>query len=232
MWRFILITFAFLGWSFYELSGGADYEPRTNSIQARALLDDVRPVARPVRTHVAQLTGVGGIGTTTDTATPAALPADTPARVTAPRSDSDNDGGARITLASASADSPPTPAIGLPIISAQPVDIVQQVGAAQPRITGLTLRGLSGGTGGTDTTDTTAQDPRPARPDADIRTIAGSAVNMRAGPGTQYDRIARLVRGDEVAVLQDPGNGWLKLRVIESGRVGWMANSLVTASAN
>ena len=231
MWRFILITFAFLGWSFYELSGGADYEPRTNSIQARALLDDVRPVARPVRTHVAQLSGAGGVAAASDTdsATPAALPADTPARVTAPRIDGDNDGGARITLASASAESPATPTIGLPIISAQPVDIVQQLGAAQPRITGLTLRGLSDGT---DSTDPTAQTPRPARPDADIRTIAGSAVNMRAGPGTQYDRIARLVRGDEVAVLQDPGNGWLKLRVIESGRVGWMADSLVTASAN
>lgn len=230
MWRFILITFAFLGWSFYELSGGADYEPRTNSIQARALLDDVRPVARPVRTHVAQLSDTGGVATATDTATP--LQADTPARVTAPRSDGDNDGGARITLASASADSPATHTISLPIISAQPVDIVQQLGAAQPRITGLTLRGLSDDTASTDGTGTTEQNPRPARRDADIRTIAGSAVNMRAGPGTQYDRIARLVRGNKVAVLQDPGNGWLKLRVIASGRVGWMADSLVTASAN
>ena len=47
MWRFILVSFAFLGWSFYELSGGADYEPRINSIQARAKLDDLRPKARP-----------------------------------------------------------------------------------------------------------------------------------------------------------------------------------------
>ena len=29
MTRFILLTFGFLGWSFYELSGGADYEPLT-----------------------------------------------------------------------------------------------------------------------------------------------------------------------------------------------------------
>ena len=28
MIRFIVISFALLGWAFYELSGGADFEPR------------------------------------------------------------------------------------------------------------------------------------------------------------------------------------------------------------
>ena len=55
MWRFIVVTFAFLGWSFYVLSGGADYEPRTQSIQARAKLDDVRPLARPGSIQIAEL---------------------------------------------------------------------------------------------------------------------------------------------------------------------------------
>ena len=36
MWRFILVTFAFLGSAFYYLSGGADYTPAPNSLQARA----------------------------------------------------------------------------------------------------------------------------------------------------------------------------------------------------
>ena len=55
MWRFILVSFAFLGWSFYELSGGADYRPSANSIQARALLDNHRPQARPLRVNVIEL---------------------------------------------------------------------------------------------------------------------------------------------------------------------------------
>ena len=55
MWRFIIVSFAFLGWSFYELSGGSDYRPSANSIQTRALLDNQRPVARPLRVNVIEL---------------------------------------------------------------------------------------------------------------------------------------------------------------------------------
>src|SRR6056297_1763067 len=34
MWRFILVSFGFLGFAFYELSGGAEYRPDENSLQA------------------------------------------------------------------------------------------------------------------------------------------------------------------------------------------------------
>ena len=37
MWRFVIVVFGFLGWGFYEMSGGADYRPAPNSIQARAV---------------------------------------------------------------------------------------------------------------------------------------------------------------------------------------------------
>lgn len=216
MWRFIFVTFAFLGWSFYELSGGADYEPRTNSLQARALLDDVRPAARPVRTHVTQLAGDGGVAPAIDPA-----PKVIETRTSAPG----NDPGAQtgVTLASANAGDLSAAAISLPVITAQPVGATLSVPMTQPEITGLTVRGLS---------DTIRLDTTPSAPARDIRTITGNTVNMRAGPGTQYDRIARLNRDQQVTVLQDPGNGWLKLRVVETGRVGWMANSLVSASAN
>ena len=36
MWRFILVTFGFLFFAFYELSGGADYAPKDGSRQAVA----------------------------------------------------------------------------------------------------------------------------------------------------------------------------------------------------
>ncbi|PKQ11294.1 MAG: SH3 domain-containing protein [Alphaproteobacteria bacterium HGW-Alphaproteobacteria-1] len=55
MWRFILISFVFLGWAFYTMSGGADYTPAANSIQARALLSEHRPKARPLRENVIQI---------------------------------------------------------------------------------------------------------------------------------------------------------------------------------
>lgn len=63
--------------------------------------------------------------------------------------------------------------------------------------------------------------------DADIRAVTGSRVNMRNGPGTNFPVLTQLVRGETAMVLQEPGNGWLKIRVQETGRVGWMSASLM-----
>ena len=62
----------------------------------------------------------------------------------------------------------------------------------------------------------------------DLRAVNGNRVNMRNGPGTNYQVLDKLVRGDEAEVLQEPGNGWVKIRVISSGRIGWMASRLLT----
>ena len=43
MWRFILVSFAFMGWSFYVLSDGNDYAPRDGSRQAVALIEARTP---------------------------------------------------------------------------------------------------------------------------------------------------------------------------------------------
>ncbi|MEO1140698.1 MAG: SH3 domain-containing protein, partial [Pseudomonadota bacterium] len=71
-----------------------------------------------------------------------------------------------------------------------------------------------------------------ARAAMDIRYITGSVVNMRGGPGTEYQKITSLTEGTEVAVLQSPGNGWLELQVVDTGQTGWMADWLVSAAAN
>ena len=60
-----------------------------------------------------------------------------------------------------------------------------------------------------------------------LRAVGGNRVNMRAGPGTDYGVLTTLSRGDRVIVLDDPGQGWVKLRVQDGGRVGWMAASLL-----
>ena len=66
----------------------------------------------------------------------------------------------------------------------------------------------------------------------DVRTILKSRVNMRMGPGTSFNVLTKLDQGMEVEVLQEPGNGWMKLRIVESGQVGWMSASLVSTAAN
>lgn len=61
----------------------------------------------------------------------------------------------------------------------------------------------------------------------DLRVVTGSSVRMRSGPGTSNDIITSLTRGTEVAVLEDGGNGWVRLQVIETGAEGWMAERLL-----
>ncbi|MGH1575978.1 SH3 domain-containing protein [Planktotalea sp.] len=66
----------------------------------------------------------------------------------------------------------------------------------------------------------------------DIREVTAARVNMRNGPGQNFSVVAKLTSGEQVEILQDPGDGWVKLRVAENGRVGWMADFLLTASNN
>ena len=62
----------------------------------------------------------------------------------------------------------------------------------------------------------------------DIRAVSGDRVNVRDGPGTNYSVVNQLVRGDKVEVLQDAGDGWVKLRPVDGGPVGWIASFLLT----
>lgn len=64
----------------------------------------------------------------------------------------------------------------------------------------------------------------------DLRIVAKPRVNMRGGPGTQHEVVAKLGRGAEVEVLQDNGDGWVKLEVLGTGEIGWMADFLLTAA--
>lgn len=61
----------------------------------------------------------------------------------------------------------------------------------------------------------------------DVRTVNGTSVNVRGGPGTNYAVVNRMVRGDKVEILQRPGDGWVQLRPVGGGPVGWMAEFLL-----
>ncbi len=202
MWRLILATFAFLGWSFYVLSGGADYEPRVESIQARAKLNDVRPRARQTETQLASAESAE------ETAEEESV---TRALSSLDNLDISSDGQAQITLASADAND----ASGAKFESdIGKVDILTQT----PEIAqaGIILDGNA--------------EPSPSA--RDIRRVTGTVVNLRDGPSTFYLAVGKLRQGDEVEVLEASDDGWLKIHVTESGQTGWMADWLVTAAAN
>lgn len=61
----------------------------------------------------------------------------------------------------------------------------------------------------------------------DMREVAGSRVNMRSGPGTDYGVLATLSRGELAEILEIDASGWARIRVIGSDQVGWMAIRLL-----
>ena len=62
----------------------------------------------------------------------------------------------------------------------------------------------------------------------DIRAVDANRVNMRAGPGTNFGVLAKLTRGTEAEILEENDDGWVRLRVTDSGQVGWMAARLLS----
>ena len=166
MTRFVVLSFVFLGWAFYEVSGGKEFEPE--------------PPERP------------------SAQTGAAAPAPDP------RAD-DVD----ISAALAAESLPPPEPSPFSIVSPQIPTPEQERVTLMPAPDELV-----------------AARPAKAEP-ADIREVRGNRVNMRSGPGTQFGVLDTLTRGTRVEVLREADNGWVRLEVAETGRIGWMSGRLL-----
>ncbi|MCF7698170.1 SH3 domain-containing protein [Loktanella sp. M215] len=71
--------------------------------------------------------------------------------------------------------------------------------------------------------------PAPASPDMTaLREVAGRAVNMREGPDTSYAVLDTLPQGTQTEVIESDGTGWVRVRVVGTGQMGWMAERLLT----
>ena len=55
----------------------------------------------------------------------------------------------------------------------------------------------------------------------DLRTVTGTLVNVRSGPGTAFDVVAQLAEGTRAEVLRE-ADGWAEIRT-ETGESGWMS---------
>jgi hypothetical protein len=219
MKRFILMTFAFLGVGFYELSGGSDFDPdaaRLSAMETRQQLELARnegrdisvaarnPSAKPPASPRAQDAGPAPRTTlnlvsydtvmTAGDDDRAAPPATSPLPVPAP-----------LATESGDAVDPDT----------RPIRVNVLDGAG----TGITFAGLSNAASSADVVM-----PR------DIRIVTGTLVNLRSGPGTNYEVVDQLARDTEVEVISDQGNGWVELRAVDGQTTGWMADSLLTKS--
>ena len=218
--RFVMLSFVFLGWTFWELSGGSEFEPRG---VREAKPEKVTSVARPDPKPIVEVSA----------ATLVAKPA--------------------VTEASFKAAQKPEPAaetVEDELTSEQKLAQLARIRATLggglslfPGDSGktLTLASLEQGAASFKTVaapepeaDLPQAEPEPAYtpPEPDLREVAGTRVNMRDGPGTNYPVITRLNIGHKVEVLDESGDGWLRLRVLPEQHVGWIASSLISKKAN
>ncbi|GAA6210239.1 hypothetical protein NBRC116601_35320 [Cognatishimia sp. WU-CL00825] len=201
MVRFISLSFLFLGWAFYELSGGGDFEPGKKRVSEDQIVAQAAAPAAPAA-PLENLQTVAFVA---------------PAALEATASTTSND--APVTLASV----PTTKRlVGTP----QPTAVAEiaKLGPEKPEAADLPNLEVQ------PQSIVARASLNFAEPD--FRRVKGSRVNMRNGPGTQYSVIAKLLRNSEVEVLQEPGNGWVKLQSLETGRIGWMSAKLLVKIAN
>ncbi len=200
--KFVVVSFAFMAWAFYELSGGSDFEPKI-----RHEIAEVQPQKSLVSTEPARITPTS----IEPVVTKAAAVVPTVKRTPSPRSD----------------ETPTTQVVqtSFHAVSAASSSAFQTPKATTPSLT-TALKS-------TDTSDSFSQAlangmvilPEQKK---DMRSVRGSRVNLRGGPGTSFGVLGVLNRDQAVEVLRDEGKGWVKLRDQESGRVGWMAAKMLT----
>lgn len=189
MYKFIIATFLMLGWGFYEMSGGADFEPEQVAF------------AEPQVEEPAAATG---------TVTLAVTPVAAPAVEALPAQD------ALVTEASLEV---PAVSVEEPTAPASLTNVI-----AEAAETSLVIEPVV-------ESSTLSFEPveiAAATDVVDLRAVAGSRVNMRSGPGTDYGVLDTLPRGTETEVLEVDATGWARIRVIGSGQIGWMAERLLT----
>lgn len=213
MFRFIVLTFLFLGVAFYEMSGGADFDGEALRISR---LDPVEADPFAPAAPKTLLAGVDTQNTDTTEVSRVALNLTTTRDVDAPSDPLPTAAAATPAVASPAKFGGAT--LSTASLDTNSIVIPSLIPAAQPAVQ-------------------ISQDTAPANdilPDEDasaldVRAVSGNRVNLRGGPGTSFGVVDSLTRGVEVEILQDPGNGWVKLRPLDGGTEGWMADFLLTS---
>jgi len=213
MSRFVMVSFLFMGWAFYEVSGGADFEPPQRP--------DTVVIAKAPLVSTYQVTAASLV--TKPVIQPIQQPVDQPLRTDAARSDrprADPELRSRVALAQIATLGESSFDYGLTETSPPTGDASVQLASLSGGLTSLT--------GGEIISDAAVAPILPLEPVIDLRHVTASRVNMRDGPGTLYPVVTKLSRNAAVEVLDDSGTGWLRLRVVDDAQIGWIAASLIS----
>ena len=223
--RYILLSFLFMAWGFYELSGGSDFDPDAvrEARMAKLEMEAAAPEAAPDVEEVAQATAVTpepaadvtrvalNLTTLENAVSDPAVVTTTPLAQDAPEAidEIQNDVAAAVEAAISDQNvvttttSLVTSSVDTPAILPSLIDPDASLSAADSAVEVAALE--------------------------DIRTVSGNRVNVRGGPGTDFGVVGRLVRGDEIKVLEDNGAGWVRFETTDGITAGWMADFLLTS---
>lgn len=69
------------------------------------------------------------------------------------------------------------------------------------------------------------------RPDASLFEVAGNAVNLRARPSAEAVVLGTARHGAQARRIEDMGNGWSRIEIVETGQTGFMATRFLRAAA-
>ncbi|WP_246253559.1 SH3 domain-containing protein [Sulfitobacter maritimus] len=248
MKRFIFLTFGFMGWAFYEMSGGASFDPAG---QRTAHLSDseTAPIAQ-AKTETGKLVTAAA----EEAARKRILREQ---RIASKDTNVDRIDDANVTRVALNlttlSDLPRAgdmpivekavakPAVnkGVATTTASISDTgakVIKASATVPQTAGYTVTSTQtpaiipslidpNDDGKIDASTTT----HVSTSQQDIRTVSGNRVNVRRGPGTNFGIVGKLNAGTAVKVIEDNGAGWVRLRALDSNEMGWMAEFLLSA---
>ena len=258
MIRIMLLTFVVLGWAWFELSGGSDFVPGQHGVtvmadvkpvaarpetvrptfQQRELTPVPTPDPAPVVTSLTQRDPstaktvrvpdrVDPLVETTLLAPVSSERAAAPAPVDAADASgpepvvaaSSDDFAALLTETIRNSAPPPPPSQdeAAPLDDFDPTEPIQRIAGLGTSLPLGTAMGAS-----------TA--PEFVVVDTDLRIVTGTRVNVRGGPATSYTVVTQLFQGDEVEVLDDTGDGWVKLRSMSGDVEGWMSDDFLQAT--
>lgn len=207
MTRFIVLTFLFLGWGFWELSGGSDFTPESRdalmtAASAETGTEELVTRASTMSSTIALNSAPAQDAQLVKASLPAAPAVEEEAATEASfEAQQGVPMGDEVYLFESLVEGAPTVADILPeseIAVIMPQSDAQDAPVDTPEASALSLR-----------------------------QVAGNRVNMRSGPGTSYGVLDTLDGGTDVEVFEVEG-GWARLRNIETGQVGWMSARLLT----
>lgn len=255
MKKFIFLTFGFMGWAFYELSGGADFDPEAQRMARAEATDTTGLVTAALANAARQLDQRNTVYPARDSATAAAPEVQERPEVTrvalnlTTLSDLPRPGDMAM-VQNAVADAPeqelkPMPAVlkaGAPAGNSTGAKVIKLATSTDiaPRTAGSTITSAAtpaiipslietGSSNAQHISATQTSSTRVSTSQSDLRVVNGTRVNVRGGPGTDFGVVGKLGMGDTVEVIEDNGSGWVRFRTVGGEETGWMADFLLSS---